>query len=199
MKKVYRLAGGSLAGVLLAAVVTVAAAQEQKWAKDMFDRASWDFGTVARGAKVEHHFKIENVYVEDVHIQSVRSTCGCTQPQATKSTLKTWETAEVVATLDTRKFLGRKDATITVVFDRPFGPRSSCRSTPTFAATWWCSREWSISASCRRVKAASSIPKSAMPAAAIGSCCEWRAATPISRPRLLKHRGRAGESTTIWR
>jgi hypothetical protein len=34
--------------------------------------------------------------------------------------LKTWEKAEILVTLDTRGFLGRKDATIKVEFDRPF-------------------------------------------------------------------------------
>ncbi|MDZ7617369.1 MAG: DUF1573 domain-containing protein, partial [Patescibacteria group bacterium] len=51
---------------------------------------------------------------------SIRSTCGCTAVEATKRDLKTWETSEIVASLDTRNFLGQKDATITVVFDLPF-------------------------------------------------------------------------------
>ena len=44
----------------------------QDWAKAMFDHTSHDFGVVARGAKVEHRFVIENIYEEDAHIQSVR-------------------------------------------------------------------------------------------------------------------------------
>jgi len=92
----------------------------QDWAKAMFDnKTTHDFGVVARGAKVEHHFVIENIYEEDVHIASVSSSCGCSTPRATKQSLKTWEKAEIVVTLDTRGFLGRKDATITVVFDKP--------------------------------------------------------------------------------
>ncbi len=108
---------GGLALVLLLAAAS--AAQGQKWATDMFDHTSHDFGTVARGAKAEHRFKIENIYVEDVHIASVQSTCGCTGPHASKDLLKTWETAEIVVTIDTRQFLGRKDATINVKFDLP--------------------------------------------------------------------------------
>ncbi|MGO8688814.1 MAG: DUF1573 domain-containing protein [Thermoguttaceae bacterium] len=92
----------------------------QKWATDMFDHASHDFGTVARGAKVEHRFKIENKYVEDVHIKSVRTGCPCTTAKVTQQTLKTWDGSAIVATVDTRGYLGRRDATITVVFDRPF-------------------------------------------------------------------------------
>ncbi len=91
----------------------------QQWAKGMFDHTSHDFGTVAKGAKVEHRFVIENIYQEDVHILSVTSSCGCTRPTITKRMLKTWEKAEIVAKIDTRGYYGRKDATLTVVLDVP--------------------------------------------------------------------------------
>ena len=87
----------------------------------MFDsKTTHDFGVVARGAKVEHRFIVENIYEEDAHIQSVSSNCGCSSPQVNRKLLKTWEKAEVLVTVDTRGFYGRKDATITVVFDKPF-------------------------------------------------------------------------------
>lgn len=92
----------------------------QKWAEAMFDHTSHNFGMVARGAKVEHVFPLKNLYVEDVHIASVRTSCMCTQPTFTKETLKSLETGAIIATVDTRGFLGRKDATITVTFDKPF-------------------------------------------------------------------------------
>ncbi len=93
---------------------------ETPWAKALFDKTSHDFGVVARGADVEHRFTIDNIYVEDVHIQEVYSSCGCTDPKVTKETLKTHETAELVARLDTRRFKGTKEATIHVVLDKPF-------------------------------------------------------------------------------
>ena len=95
-------------------------ARSQEWARAMFDRTTCDFGTVARGAKVEHRFVVENIYQEDARIASVSSSCGCTALQISKRDLKTWEKAEIVAELDTRGFSGRKDSTITVLFDRPF-------------------------------------------------------------------------------
>ncbi|WP_347245800.1 DUF1573 domain-containing protein [Thermogutta sp.] len=111
--------------ILTAAFGTVflfasASARAQKWAEAMFDHTSHNFGMVARGAKVEHVFPLKNIYVEDVHIASVRTSCGCTQPRITKDTLKTFETGAIIATVDTRGFLGRKDATITVTFDKPY-------------------------------------------------------------------------------
>lgn len=92
----------------------------QEWAKKMFDTTEHKFGTVARGAKVEHRFTITNLYEEDAHIASVRSSCGCTSPQVTKDSLKTFEKSELVAVFNTRSFQGEKSATITVQFDKPF-------------------------------------------------------------------------------
>ncbi len=92
----------------------------QDWAAAMFGHTSHDFGTVARGADCVHRFPLENIYLEDAHIASVRSSCGCTLPEVTKPFLKTYEQSEVIAKLDTRRFTGRKDSTLTVVFDKPF-------------------------------------------------------------------------------
>lgn len=94
--------------------------QEPDWAKKMFDHTSHDFKTVARGAKVEHTFTVENIYEEDMQIVDVRTTCGCTVAKVSKRTLKTWEKAEIVAQVDTRGFYGRKDSTLTVVFGGQF-------------------------------------------------------------------------------
>jgi len=104
----------------LAATLAAAPAAAQEWARKMFDHTSHDFGVVARGAKMEHRFTLENIYEEDVRIASIRSTCGCTATEISRRRLKTWETAEIVTVLDTRNFLGRKDSTLTVVFDLPF-------------------------------------------------------------------------------
>ncbi len=109
--------------VLAAAIATLAIARlvpAKEWAKAMFNATSHDFGVVARGSKVEYRFLINNIYLEDVHIASVSSTCGCTIPQLSKTTLKTYETAELVAALDTLRFTGPKEATLKVVFDKPF-------------------------------------------------------------------------------
>ncbi len=90
------------------------------WAKEMFDKTTHDFGVVARGAKVEHVFTVENKYEEDAFIASARSTCGCTRAKIEKPSLKTWEKAKIIVSVDTRGFYGRKDATIEVHFDKPF-------------------------------------------------------------------------------
>lgn len=86
----------------------------------MFATTSHDFGGLARGAKAEFAFTFENVFLEDVRIKSVRSSCGCTVPKYPTKPIKTYEKGQVVATIDTRSFRGSKDATLTVEFDQPF-------------------------------------------------------------------------------
>ena len=106
--------------LLFCAVPGQALGQARDWVKEMFKESTHDFGVVARGAKVEYSFVVENNNEEDIRIESVSSSCGCSTPRVTKQVLKSWETAEIVVTLDTRGFTGRKDATITVKFAPPF-------------------------------------------------------------------------------
>jgi hypothetical protein len=101
-------------------LVSCSVAEAQEWAKKMFTTTAHDFGTVVRGAKTEFRFPFKNIYVEDLHVASVRSSCGCTSPEITKRDLKTYETAYVVATYNTHAFTGHRSATVTVTFDRPF-------------------------------------------------------------------------------
>ncbi len=90
------------------------------WARKMFDETKHDFGKVARGAKVEHHFKFRNLYVEDLHVASIRTSCGCTSPRVSQDTLKTYDEASIIAHFNTDTFTGQRGATLTVIFDKPF-------------------------------------------------------------------------------
>jgi len=102
------------------AVFASCSASAQDWATKMFESTRHEFGSVARAAKAEHEFVLENIYLEDVHIAAVRSSCGCTTPSITKPTLKTYEKGAILAHFNTDKFLGSKGATLTVTFDKPF-------------------------------------------------------------------------------
>lgn len=92
----------------------------QEWATKLFSVTSHNFGTVARGSKTEFRFTFRNIYKEDLHVVSVRTSCGCTSPVITKRDLKTHETGDVVATFNTRTFLGQHGATLTVTIDKPY-------------------------------------------------------------------------------
>ncbi len=105
---------------LLIPLATSAPANGQEWAVKMFSSTEYNFGTVPRGAKAQHTFVIKNIYKEDAHIASIQSSCGCTTPTLVKRYLKTHESTELLATYNTKAFLGDKSATITVIFDKPY-------------------------------------------------------------------------------
>jgi hypothetical protein len=92
----------------------------QQWARKMFQESKHDFGSLARGAKAEYRFELTNMYQQDVHIVSARSSCGCTSVRVEKPRLKTREKGAIVASINTGSFFGQKSATITVTFDKPF-------------------------------------------------------------------------------
>lgn len=114
-----RLATLSL-GLFSLLIVLGDSARAQEWATKMFETTSHDFGSVARGSKVEFAFEFTNTYQETVHIASVRSSCGCTTPRISNDTVGTHQTSSIIAELNTVSFQGSKNATVTVVIDRPF-------------------------------------------------------------------------------
>jgi hypothetical protein len=86
----------------------------------MIDHNWHDFGSVIQGSKQEHRFVIVNSNEEEVHIQSVTSKFpACFSTHIDKQLLKQWEKAEIVVTMDTSQFVGKRSATIDVVFDKP--------------------------------------------------------------------------------
>ncbi len=106
--------------VFLALILCTELAQAQEdWAQKMFKVRRHDFGVVARNAKAEFAFVIENPYATDVEISGVRTSCGCTTPKLTKRTLKTYEKGAVLAVYNTDRFLGKRGATLTVTFSKP--------------------------------------------------------------------------------
>src|SRR5512140_3718862 len=102
----------------LVAVLLSVPASAQEWATEMFSTTSHDFGVVARGAKAEYAFVLENLYVEEVHIAGVRASCSCTKPEVKTPILETHEKGVILAKYNTSAFLGSKGATLTVTFDK---------------------------------------------------------------------------------
>lgn len=105
--------------VILMAASTLSA---QDWARKLLATTEHDFGSVARGAKAEYLFTITNNLQSDVHIASVRSSCGCTTPSIAndKRTLKTYEMGAILAHLNSDTHVGQRAATLTVTFDQPY-------------------------------------------------------------------------------
>ncbi len=96
-----------------------ASAQEQNWAAKLFDKQKIDFGTIARGSDARFRLKIKNIYPEQVHLQSVSTTCGCSAATPSKTTLAANEEAYIEVKMDTERFSRRKDSNVVVVIDAP--------------------------------------------------------------------------------
>jgi hypothetical protein len=67
--------------VLLASWMLLAAgrAPAQDWVGTVFPERAKDLGTVARGSKVRHTFRVVNTTNQDIRILNWRTKCGCTE------------------------------------------------------------------------------------------------------------------------
>jgi hypothetical protein len=79
------------------------------------------FGTVKRGPRLSHSFKMTNPYAVPVTINNtnIRTTCGCATATAKRHTLQSLESTEVEVQIDTRRFMGQKTVTVYV----PYQPK----------------------------------------------------------------------------
>src|SRR4028119_2114429 len=98
-----------VAGLLL--VARPAAAQD--WVSAVFPERSFDFGTVARGSKVHHAFRLINRTDQEVRIVNWRTKCGCTEVRVGARVIPPGTQTAVEAGLDTTKSQGDKAAGVT--------------------------------------------------------------------------------------
>ncbi len=107
---------------LVAILLTASTLPAQDWARNLLSTTEHNFGSVAQGAKAEYAFIVTNNLQSDVHILSVRSSCGCTTPyvENDKRTLKSYEKTAIIAHLNTATHVGQRAATLTVTFDEPY-------------------------------------------------------------------------------
>jgi hypothetical protein len=121
LQKYNRISGHCILAIFAAYLsLSTLSAQGQDWAKKMFATLEHDFGTVARNSDQQFRFEITNLYEEDVHIASVRASCGCTIPKIETATLKSFEKGSILTTYNTKSFVGQRGATVTVTIDKPF-------------------------------------------------------------------------------
>lgn len=104
--------------VVFCPVVSSSSAQE--WARKMFAETKHDFGSIVRDARAEYRFVLKNIYADDVHIASVRSSCKCATPRIEKALLKTYEEGAIVAKINSDRLRGHQASTITVTIDKPY-------------------------------------------------------------------------------
>ncbi len=98
----------------------MAHAQDVKWLDQVFPQRFHDFGTVAKGSKVAHTFKVINTTEQDIHIAKVSPKCGCTDVKVRAELIPPGTQTIIEAVIDTTKFQGRKDSGLTLKLDKPF-------------------------------------------------------------------------------
>lgn len=84
----------------------------------------FNFGTATEGTMVNHTFKIKNVGKSRLVIRGVKTSCGCTAAQPTKTNLAPGEEADITAGFDTRFQKGHQERTITVMTNDPDTPQA---------------------------------------------------------------------------
>jgi Protein of unknown function (DUF1573) len=80
---------------------------------------AYDFGHVYSGTTVKHSFRIKNAGTSPLIIKAVRTSCGCTAAQPTKSNLMPGEESQLAVNFDTRGEHGTATRTITVFTNDP--------------------------------------------------------------------------------
>lgn len=95
-------------------------AQTYAFTKDLFEKRSHDFGTVARAAQISYVFEFTNNTKNTIEVSSVRTSCNCTTPSIVKRVVKPGEKGGIHCRFNTRSFLGARRATVTVTFSRPY-------------------------------------------------------------------------------
>lgn len=91
----------------------------QTWVDAIFPEPTHDFGTVARGSRVKHAFRLVNTTNYDLHIADWRTKCGCTEVKVGAREIPPGTQTFIEATLDTTRFQGPKASGLTLIFDRP--------------------------------------------------------------------------------
>jgi len=73
-----------------------------------------DFGGVQQDQKLVHEFTVRNVGTEDLEIRRISTSCGCTAAILADSIVKPGESTTLEVVLETRKYKGVIDKSVSV-------------------------------------------------------------------------------------
>jgi hypothetical protein len=82
----------------------------------------YDFGSVDRGAKIEHVFRVANTGDAPLRLEQVKSTCGCTVALISDPEVPPGREGRIAVTLDTARMAGRVTKIVTVYTNDPETP-----------------------------------------------------------------------------
>jgi len=89
------------------------------WTETVFPERSHEFGTVARGSKLHHSFKLINSTSQEIHIASWKTKCGCTEVKIGARDIPPGTQTVIEAVIDTTNFTGPKASGLILFLDRP--------------------------------------------------------------------------------
>lgn len=104
---------GTKTGTDTAAVDSLSKAAAQL-GKVEFEESAFDFGQVKEGAQVKHTFVLKNTGDAPVILSKVTASCGCTQPEFSKSPVLPGATSEVHVTFNSEGQVGKQQKIITI-------------------------------------------------------------------------------------
>ncbi|WNJ18813.1 DUF1573 domain-containing protein [Pontibacter sp. G13] len=87
-----------------------------------FDVLEYDGGSVIEGEKVQVKYTFTNTGKDDLVLETVRASCGCTATAPKDKVIPGGATSEIVATFDSRGRSGKQQKTITVKSNDPDQP-----------------------------------------------------------------------------
>ena len=90
--------------------------------KMLVEAPVFDFGTVERGDKVEHVFRLVNRGGTLLRIEQVKNSCGCTVAVLSAADVAPGGEGRVAVTLDTARMAGRTTKVVTVYSNDPQTP-----------------------------------------------------------------------------
>lgn len=108
--------------IVLCAVLacsTWSAAHAQAWVEKVLPERSFDFGTVAKGSKVRHGFRLVNTLDQEVRIATWETKCGCTEVRVGAQVIPPGTQTTIEAVIDTTRFVGTKHSGLTLVLTAP--------------------------------------------------------------------------------
>jgi hypothetical protein len=93
---------------------------DHSWANELFEERAWDFGTVRRGERLTHSFRLTNELNQMVEIKDVRVSAGFIIARANGKQLAPGASATINVQMDTHRFSGDKTSSIYVQFAQPW-------------------------------------------------------------------------------
>lgn len=92
-----------------------------------FANLNYEGGTAIEGEKITYKYAFTNTGNQDLLIESVKASCGCTASAPRDKVIKPGESSEIIATFDSKGRVGKQTKTITVNTNDPDQPVTQLR------------------------------------------------------------------------